>query len=391
MSFWRAARAALVWKKQVLGISSLLGVVVFAALLVSCAGDKQVPVFGQHQNAYVTLPGQNSVLLMQINTITGEMTSVGQTPQILGTAPQGLALMNKFLYVANTQANSISLFNIATDGSLSQSGPATPTASGPYALVIDPTGKYLLVSNSLSGNVSVFSIDSSSGALTAVAGSPFFTGGQNPGEMLMPASGDLLYVSDAGSGIVTAFTFSNTTGVLTRVGSPNYSGAGAAGLAVDSSGSYLYVANASAVNNPPNSIGNISGFNINRTAGPSYGSLSAITGSPFTSIAGSGPTHLVLASNGNFLFATTSGAAYSVWAFSIGETGALTPTINSPFSVQSGNLFALIDSTGGFLYIGSSTGIQGYTYDQNTGQPTIVTDSPFSTNGTSPGKMVISP
>jgi hypothetical protein len=162
-------------------------------------------------------------------------------------------------------------------------------------------------------------------------------------------------------------------------------------MAIDSTGTHLYVANSSAINNPPTSVGNLSGFNINLTQGPTYGSLSPITGSPFTQIAGNGPTVLVLSSNG-ILFATTSGSNYSVWAFSISSsTGALSPTINSPFSVASGNLFALIDPLGGFFYIGSPTGIQGYTYDQNNGQPTVITNSPFSTNGTTPGKMVISP
>ena len=59
-------------------------------------------------------------------------------------------------------------------------------------------------------------------------------------------------------------------------------------------------------------------------------------------------------------------------------------------SVPAGGLFALIDHKGNFLYIGSQTahGIEAYTYDQNNGQPTLITNSPFST-GTAPGKMVI--
>jgi len=393
MSFFMAARAALVCKKHLVGLAAALGAVVFGSFLISCSGSKQVPTFGQHQNAYVTLPGQNSVLYMQINSITGEMTSIGQTPQILGNSPKGLALLNKFLYVANSAANTVSLFNIANDGSLSQNGAPTTAGSGPYQVVVDPSGKYLLVTNSLSNNVSVFSIDSGSGALTEVAGSPFFAN-IDPGEILIAPTGDLVYVSNSGVGTVTAFTFSNSTGTLTPVpGSPYYSGAGASGLAIDSTGEHLYVANSTAVNNPPTSIGNLSGFNINLTAGANYGALSAITGSPFVQIAGSEPTALVFSANGNFLFATTPGGVYSVWAFSIDSgTGALTPTINSPFSVTAGNLFAIIDSAGGgFFYIGSPTGIQGYTYDQNTGQPTIINHSPFATGGTAPGKMVISP
>ncbi|MFZ3342805.1 MAG: beta-propeller fold lactonase family protein [Terriglobales bacterium] len=329
---------------------------------------------------------------MQINSLTGAITTAAATPEVVGTSPNGLALLNKFLYVANSQANTISLFNIAGDGTLSQNTTPTPAGgSGPHGAVVDPSGKYLLVTNTFTNNISVFSIDSGSGALTPVAGSPFYAN-NGPGEILIAPSGDLVYVTNSGVGTVTGFTFSTSTGVLTSVGAPYYSGAGASGIAVDNTGTHLYVANTSAINNPPTSVGNISGFNINQTQGASYGTLSPITGSPFTAFAGSGPSALVRSSNGNFLFATTPGGSYSVWAFTIVQpSGMLTPTINSPFSVASGGLFALIDNTGSFFYIGSPTGIQGYTYDQNTGQPTVITGSPYSTNGTSPGKMVVVP
>jgi 6-phosphogluconolactonase len=388
MSFLRAAGAALVGKKCLPRWSAVTGLVIVALVLASC-GDKSVPAFGQHQNAYITLPGQGSVLFVQINSITGEITTVAQTPQIVGISPRGLAIINKFMYVANSAANTVSLFNIANDGTLSQTATPTPAGSGPTGVMVDPSGQYLLVTNSFSNNISVFSIDSSSGALTPVDGSPFYAN-QDPGEILMPPSGDLVYVTNSGIGTVTGFTFSTSTGQLTSVGAPYYSGAGAAGMAVDSTGNYLYVANTSAVNNPATSVGNISGFNINQTQGASYGTLTAISGSPFTAIAGSGPTNLV--ASGNFIFATTPGGSYSVWVFTVNSTnGQLVATVNSPFSVASGNLFALIDASGGFFYIGSSTGIQAYTYNQNNGEPQVIDNSPFATGGTSPGKMVISP
>jgi 6-phosphogluconolactonase (cycloisomerase 2 family) len=404
MSFFGPARAALVGKKCLVrssdvkpGIRSsaaagvaLIGVALLAASLPSCGGGKKPPVFGQKQNAYVTLPSQGSVLLMQINSLTGAMTTAAATPEVVGTSPKGLALMNKFLYVANSQANTISLFNIASDGTLSQNtAPTLAGGSGPHGVVVDPSGKYLLVTNTTTNNISVFSIDSGSGALTPIADSPFYAN-SGPGEILFAPSGDLVYVTNSGVGTVTGFTFSNSTGELTSIGPPNFSGAGASGMAVDNTGTHLYVANTSAINNPPISVGNISGFNINQTQGASYGTLAPITGSPFTATAGSGPSALARSPN-NFLFATTPGGTYSVWVFTIAQSGVLTPTINSPFSVASGGLFALLDNTGNFFYIGSPTGIQGYVPDQNTGQPVVITGSPYSTNGTAPGKMVVVP
>jgi len=46
----------------------------------------------------------------------------------------------------------------------------------PLSIVIDPMGQFVYAANNGSGNVSVFTVDSSTGALAAVAGSPFAAG-----------------------------------------------------------------------------------------------------------------------------------------------------------------------------------------------------------------------
>jgi 6-phosphogluconolactonase len=389
MSFLRTARAALVGLNCLRGTAFAMVLVLLAAFFVAC-GSGKLPAFQSGQNAYVSLPTQNSVLQLNINGLTGAVTTGAQTPQVLGTSPKGLALLsNKFLYVANSQANTISIFNVNSDGTLNLNGSPIPAGTGPDAAVIDPSGKYLLVSNSFSNNISVFSIDSGSGALSPVTGSPFFAN-DTPGEMLMLPAGNLVYVTNSRIGTVTGFAFDSATGVLTPVPrSPFVSGAGASGLAVDNSGRFLYVANTSAVNPGSVSTGNISGFNIDATTG----TLSPISGSPFTSAVGSGPSAMVADPSGRFVFATTAGSSYSIWCFAIAPlTGQLTAEPGSPFSVAAGNLFAFIDATGPFLYIGSQSanGIEAYTYDPNNGQPTLIANSPFST-GIAPGKMVIAP
>lgn len=390
MSFLRTARAVRLGPKGYHGIAVAAGLLLLTALLVSCGGTGKLPSFGSAHNAYVTLPTDGSVLQLHIDGLTGAIKVATQTPRVLGTSPAGLALLgNKFLYVANAGANTISVYSVAGDGSLTLSGTPTPAGgSSPSAVVIDPSGKFLLVTNnSLSNSVSVFSIDSGSGALTPVPGSPFFAN-DTPREILVTPAGDLVYVTNPRIGSVTAFAFSPSTGALTQVpGSPFASGSGASGLITDGSGSFLYVANTSAINPGSTTIGNISAFNINKTTGV----LSPISGSPFTSAVGSGPSALVVDPSGRFLFATTPGGNYSVWAFSIGSpSGQLTPAGSSPYSVPAGGLFALIDHKGNFFYIGSQSahGVAAYTYDQNNGQPTLIINSPFST-GTAPGKMVI--
>ena len=394
MSFLRAARAALAGQSCLPRIPVafvFVAVVVLAGLSLSC-GSSSHGTSGHNHDAYVTLPARGSVLLLHINGATGAITLGAETPQVQNTSPTGIALLpsKKFLYAINSSshADSISIFNVASDGTLALSGTPSPAGNGPNDAVIDPSGKYLLVTNNFGNNVSVYSIDASSGALSEVAGSPF-PANSNPAEILVTPSGKFVYVTNPGIGMVTAFSFSN--GVLTQLPtSPVPSGAGAIGLAVDGSERFLYVANPSASNPPPfsSTTGNISGFNID----PSTGALGTMPGSPFTATNGKGPSAVTVDPSGRFVYATTTGSSFSIWSFTISPTnGQLVAATNSPFSLTAGGLFALIDPSGNYLYIGSqdANGIAGYTYDPSTGAPTAITGSPFSTVA-APGKMVLS-
>jgi|ERR1700722_2285662 6-phosphogluconolactonase len=394
MSFRRAARAArsgqfssnrLIFSKPTLAAL----VVLLAGLSLSCNNtDHGSPGPVPTHTAYITLPTDGSVGQLTINGSTGAITLGSKTPTTVGSTPTGLALTpsQKFLYTANSRANTVSTFSVASDGTLNLSGSITQTGAGPNAVAIDPTGKYLLVTNSLSDNISVFSIDSGSGALSEVAGSPFFAN-NSPTSIVFTHSGQFVYVANPGIGMVTGFSFSS--GVLTQTpGSPVFSGAGASAVAVDAGDLFLYVTNPSAVNPPPNQavLGNLSGFSID----PATGNLTLVPGSPFTSNTGSiGPTALTVDPGGRFVYAVSSGTAASIWCFTItSTTGQLTPATNSPFSLAAGGLFVLIDPLGNFLYIGSEEDgvINGYTYNSSTGTPTLIDASPFKTGA--PGSMV---
>jgi 6-phosphogluconolactonase (cycloisomerase 2 family) len=394
MSFRSAARAAVAGQScfpRTPVAVVVIAIVILAGLSLSCANSSRPTQTEPSHNAYVTLPAKGTVLLMQINSATGFITIGAQTPPEEDYSPTGLALLpsKKFLYVANSRANTISIFNVAPNGTLTLSGTPTPAGgTGPNVAVIDPSGQYLLVTNTFTNNISVFSIDAGTGALSAIAGSPFDANSSPTGILITP-SGKFVYVTNPAIGMVTAFSFSS--GVLTPVpGSPFPSlpggGGGAAALAVDVSERFLYVANPLATNPLVPTIGNISGFNID----PDTGALSTILGSPFTSTFGNGPTALTADPGGKFLYAVTPGSSYSIWCFAITATnGQLTAVSDSPFSVAAGGLFSLIDPVGNFFYIGGSSGIEGYTFDPSTGKPTVITGSPFSA-GTAPGQMVFS-
>jgi 6-phosphogluconolactonase len=382
-----AARPNRCSSRLIVAALAVLLILVVAGLALSCGGSSSS---APNHIAYVTLPGSGSVLLLQINGGNGIVTVGGQTPPVEGTSPTGLALTpsRTFLYAINSQANSISIFSVASDGTLSLTGTPFAAGDGPNLAAIDPSGHYLLVTNNFSSNVSVYSINSSSGALSEVAGSPFFANA-NPTDILFTHSGQFVYVINAGIGTVTGFSFAG--GVLTPVpNSPVFSGKGAASLAVDTSDSYLYVVNASATNPPPYqaTTGNISGFNID----PGTGALNPMLGSPFAATNGSGPSAITIDPTGQFVYAVTPGSSNSIWCFAITPTnGELIAAAGSPFSNAAGGLFALFDPSGRFLYIGSQSGtaLQAYSYNVTTGAVTAVAGSPFSI-GAEPGKMVFS-
>jgi 6-phosphogluconolactonase len=413
MSFLRAADAARAdqpglrrMKMKMTAALAVIIILVTAGLITSCGnGNSTTPP--DHQ-AYVTLTGQGSVLLMGIDAATGVITAGAKTPPVQNASFNGLALTpsRQFLYAVNSREDTISIFTVVQGGTLILTSAPVQSGNGADEAVVDPTGQYLLVTNSIGsgpsgGDISVYSIAAGTGALTEVAGSPF-DANEGPTQILFTHSGEFVYAVNPSLGMVSAFVFcppqrasqpqcSGATSVLTPApGSPAFSGAGAAALAVDGSDQFLYVVNPQADNPPPYSatVGNVSAFNIDS----STGALSPILGSPFTSTAGIGPAAIAIDPTSRFVYAVSPGSSDSIWCFAISATnGFLQEIANSPFSLASGGQFALFDSTGNFLYIGteSGAGIEGYTYDPATGTPTAIAGSPFST-GTAPGQIVIS-
>ena len=374
MSFSNSAQTALK-RSSYVRWPLAMAAMVLAGIALSCGGTNH-PAVATH-NAYITLPQQGAVGLLRVNDSTGVITADAQTPPVNGLTPTGLALhpSNKLLYTANSGADSISLFNIAADGTLTTNATPTPTGSSPRDVVIDPSGSYLLVTNTLSDNVSVYSIDSGTGNLSEVAGSPFFAN-TGPTAMLITASGHFVYVANP-LGYITGFSFSG--GVLTQVpGSPFAAAAGVSALAVDANEKFLYTANTAA--------NNVSGFAIQAS-----GSLTPLQGSPYTSAGGTGPSAIAIDPANSIVYVTTPGSSFSIWAFSINATtGILTTVPGSPFNLLSGGgLFLLMEPRGNFFYVAnqSSTTIAGYQYNSGSGIPSAITGSPFTTG--TPGQMVI--
>jgi 6-phosphogluconolactonase len=203
--------------------------------------------------AYVAT-GQG-IYAFRMNSKTGEGSNVFGSPFVTKIGPTTAASpssvvvhpSNHFLYAANQNTNTISLFKInSATGALDEVLPRTAlvTSSGgvglsPAVMTMDSGGKYLFVGNQVTNDIWVYSIGSS-GTLTFVSSAPV---GASPDSLTLSASDGFLYVPVPTFSAV--YVFSVSAGVLTQVGAPLIVNGGVGDLGIDPGGKFLYVPNPS--------------------------------------------------------------------------------------------------------------------------------------------------
>ncbi|MCZ8154726.1 MAG: beta-propeller fold lactonase family protein [Leptospira sp.] len=154
-----------------------------------------------------------------VNSSTGALTSVGAS---VAGGSNAIEITtdpaSRYLYAANYLApGRVFVYTInSTSGVLAQiaglgAGYSTVDNS-PDSLLVDPKNRFVYVGNQ-SGSLAGFTIDSSTGGLTAMSGSPFagFTGA-----LAMEPSGTYLYSGTGGN--VRTFSVNSSTGVPAQIG-----------------------------------------------------------------------------------------------------------------------------------------------------------------------------
>ena len=172
---------------------------------------------------YVTgqgaLGGTVQAFTLDTTTTPPTLNSIGSFPT--GTIPYGIAIPSSgsFLYISNTQSNSISEFQVQSDGSLTQlsSSPFGEGYQSPTWMLIDKSGKYLYVANEGSSNLMAYTIGSD-GSLTALSSTiaPIATGSQ-PNLIASDPNGEFLFVGNQSSPVVQSFALDAGNGALTSV------------------------------------------------------------------------------------------------------------------------------------------------------------------------------
>jgi 6-phosphogluconolactonase len=323
---------------------------------------------------YATLPAANELAVYREDPYSGTLTELAGTPYTVGDGAESVVIhpSGKFLYVANPgqNENDISLFDILSNGYVNEIPPRTSVAingngtpgggTQPKLLVMDPAGNYLYVMNTASDNISVFSIESGTGALTQLPTSPFSLSGLTPLNMVLTPTGNFLYISVSGGHIGTnngsILGFSVNAGVLQLLNPPLTSadGVNPNGLAIDPTGTYLYVANTQS--------NSISIFTIL----PSGALEDNVPGSPLDDIY-SDPFALLLDPKGQYLYVANQGssnvAVYSIDSSTGLPTALTTSTSAFAFTTEGSPSFLVEDPNGNYLFVGnqgSSAGIQAF-------------------------------
>jgi 6-phosphogluconolactonase (cycloisomerase 2 family) len=221
------------------------------------------------------------VMVLSIDPLTGALGRVGSIA--IGNAPQYSAITydGTFFYQTISASAQIAGFKVLPVGAfipVPNSPVSTPIF--PRTIAIDPAGKFLYatISSSYTGpsnSVFAYSINALDGSLTAIPGSPF-TAGENPVSAAVDASGRFLFVTNnansASGNSVSAFSIDYSTGALTAVpGSPFSTAPFPAPVATDPSGQFVYVGTDS---------DGIMAFSMNQTTG----SLTPIDGGPYPGV-----------------------------------------------------------------------------------------------------------
>lgn len=235
-----------------------------------------------------------------------------------------------FVYVTNRTAttNTISAFSVDAGGVVT-AVPGSPFSTGGTGanivcaavdrITVSPSRNLLFVSNSGDQTISVFTINTTTGVLTAVPGSPFASGLtlDSCGGMSLAATPNGNFLMASSNGTINTFSVA-ANGALALASSVSGLPTPMVGMKISGDGTFLAVSHQLSV----------SIFTI-----AADGSLAAAPGSPFTGTGSGKIGGLEFSCDAKLLYAGEGGTATSITdAWSVGATGALSALVGSPFT-----------------------------------------------------------
>jgi 6-phosphogluconolactonase len=265
--------------------------------------------------------------------------------------------------------------------------------------------------SSSTGQVWSYHVNSYSGTLTEVQGSPFSTQGSNPVAEAATPNQQYLYVANHGSNSIAEFTIS-TNGELALGNTYTTPGSEPVAMAINEAGTFLFVVDfyqsgysdtnpgpGELVVYPINSNGSLGSPVV--SGGNSYSALQCFP----SGVSVSQNNDYVYVTNTNTYVVTTAPPSTSstpatpsscpsqgtISGFSIGSGGVLTAISGSPFTAGSTPTGIAVDPTSRFLYATDSVEDELIAYNIGSGGVlSALTNGPFTT-GTFPVNVVVDP
>ena len=361
------------------------------------------------QFAYVTNKTEDSVSVYWIDRTTGRLYHRNDVGLELGQAPHSPVSLSvgpsgAYAYVGNFDSNSVTTFSIDPDtGALTERETVSGVVHGPQSMVVESTGHFAYVANYNSNDVAMFSI-SQTGVLTPLLigmGTATVPAGRQPSSLAIDPTGTYVYVANFATSNMTTFSIdgggAQTPGALTTIGGAIGAGVSPRSVAVDPKGPFVYVAdhNPNATGDVANAVTTVTMFRIKQSPDPNPGTLQLIgTVTVASASTGSAPESIVVDPSGRFVYVADSGV-HAVIPYSIDQTtGALTAVLTgtgagAAVGVGEQPIAVTVDPTGQFAYVidALSNTMTTFSIDQSTGELTAV-GLPVAT-GIAPSSMVI--
>ncbi len=139
---------------------------------VSAGGPRHIVIdsSGKYLYAGITSGG---VAAFAIDATTGALIAISGSPFSTSGPPTGMVASSSFIYLSS-ESGAIDGFLIGSSGALTEV-PSSPFGSGTSSssIVVDSSGQFVYVANKQASTIYAFRIDSSTGRLTVLGGSPF--------------------------------------------------------------------------------------------------------------------------------------------------------------------------------------------------------------------------
>jgi 6-phosphogluconolactonase (cycloisomerase 2 family) len=361
-----------------------------ACLLVGGCGDDPAPV-AKSNGKFLYVNNNAAANFVSAFTINADGTLVEITGSPFTTAgvgsgggyfaanPIALARTKKVLYAANKGDDTISAFSIdATTGVLTAIG--TPVASGATqgssgSLVVNAAETFLFVANDASNSISVFAI-AADGTLTAVTGSPFALGAFTDG-ITMNLVGSTMYVADPQTNQLVVLAVAADGSLTPITGSP-----------------FPYVP----INGDPIDPDSITSFTLASAtlgiAGATSGVISSYlldaTGAPTlveSQLLGINAQCVTTARDGS-LAILSGGFESSIYVVSLAASGAMTAVTGSPFTtIAPTSGYAVANPKGTLIYATEVDQIEAFTIATD-GALTSIASYPLTSPGFATGAVI---